>query len=89
MQQNGSGEYIAWGVTAKDEFMNDNGHWEIWVVSDGVLVDRKTQDYAPHGSVHPSDVKPGKILEINGTVNSGSSIGYDYRGYIRGLCKMT
>jgi hypothetical protein len=87
--QNTPRSRIAWGVYANDQFVNDNGYWEVTIYSDNVPLETKKQDYAPHGSVHPDNVKPGKILRIAGFVTSGSSLGYDYNGNIDGICRMT
>lgn len=84
-QQQSSGSRVNWVVRADNQEFQTNGQWMIDVFSDGRRVDHKEQNYAPHGSVHPNDVRPGKLLEVEGHVTSDLS---NAAAVIRGVCRM-
>lgn len=85
-QQQSAGARIAWVIRAENPEFQTNGRWNVEVRSDGRKIDGKNTDYAPHGSVNPSDVRPGKLLEVAGNVTSDVS---SAKALIRGVCRMT
>lgn len=89
-QQPAPGQLIQWGAYAYDSFVNENGHWQVHARVNGRSVDYKDQYYPPHASVSEADVVPGQVLEIDGTVRAGESIGsgYSFRGTVHGICRM-
>ena len=62
IQTNADG-FVSWGIrlyNPDEEF----GVWFVNVYVGGRRVDGKAKLYAPHGSVHPTDARPGRILSI-------------------------
>ncbi|MBA3655574.1 MAG: hypothetical protein H0W70_15435 [Actinobacteria bacterium] len=86
MQQGSAGTYVQWGMQPKDSQFATYGHWVVDVYTDLELYDHKDQTYVPHGSIENYSgrgVKPGKLLEIKGTVTALGAAAKIY-----GVCKM-
>jgi hypothetical protein len=53
---------IAWNV---QDHMDNSGLWVALVYIDKRLVDKKSQNYNPHGSVSPRDSRPGAVFRLD------------------------
>lgn len=53
---------IAWNV---QDYTDNGGLWVALVYVDKRLVDKKSQNYNPHGSVSPEDTRPGSVFRLD------------------------
>jgi hypothetical protein len=53
---------IAWNV---QDHTDNSGLWVALVYVDKRLVDKKSQNYNPHGSVSPRDSRPGSVFRLD------------------------
>lgn len=53
--------FVQWGARS---YGDDGGVWLAYVLVGSRTVDRKQQDYPPHGSVNPKDLRSGKVLRF-------------------------
>jgi hypothetical protein len=53
---------IAWNV---QDHTDNGGLWVALVYVDKRLVDKKSQNYNPHGSVSPRDSRPGSVFRLD------------------------
>ena len=53
---------IAWNVV---DYTDNGGLWVALVFVDDRQVDKKTQNYNPHGSVSPLDSSPGSVFRLD------------------------
>jgi len=53
--------FIQWGARS---YVDHGGLWLAFVTVGRRTVDRKEQDYPPHGSVNPKDLRSGQVLRF-------------------------
>jgi hypothetical protein len=53
--------FLQWGARS---YVDDGGLWLAFVLVGRRTVDRKEQDYPPHGSVNPRDLRSGQVLRF-------------------------
>jgi hypothetical protein len=53
--------FIQWGARS---YVDNGGLWLAYILVGRRTVDRKEQDYPPHGSVNPKDLRSGQVLRF-------------------------
>lgn len=53
--------FVQWGARS---YGDNGGLWLAFVLVGRRTVDRKEQDYPPHGSVNPKDLRSGQVLRF-------------------------
>lgn len=53
---------IAWNV---QDYTDNGGLWVALIYVDNRQVDKKSQNYNPHGSVSPRDSRPGSVFRLD------------------------
>ena len=53
--------FLRWGVRA---YGDAGGLWLVFITVGRRQVDRKEQNYPPHGSVNPKDMRSGEVLKF-------------------------
>lgn len=78
IQQNAPGGFVQWGTYPSAAYAGDWYVVSIYVEGKKGAVDVKRQPYAPHGSVNPVDLRPGKVLTIIGKVTRGTKVTLEF-----------
>jgi len=53
--------FVRWGARS---YTDNGGLWVAYVLVGRRTVDKKVQDYQPHGSVNPKDLRTGQLLKF-------------------------